>query len=101
MTIYVAEIAGRGIAAFDAANDSAAEAHLANKAFQRDLIVFQNQGRPLWDGVSPIQLRPASPQEAATWQSGATTGDAVRFVFLVAVVDPSRFSDDDDHDHDD
>jgi hypothetical protein len=100
MTVYVAEIAGRGIAAFDAANDSAAGVHLANKAFQRDLIVFQNQGSPLWDGVSPIQLRPASPQETATWQSGAPAGDDVRLVFLVADVDPSRFDDDDD-DHDD
>jgi hypothetical protein len=102
MTVYVAEISGRGIAAFDAASDSAAEVHLANKAFQRDLIVLQNQGRPLWDGASPIELRPASPQETATWQSGAIAGGDVRFVFLVAVVDPSRFGDDDDDDdHDD
>ena len=102
MTVYVAEISGRGIAAFDATSDADAEVHLADKAFVRDLIVFQHQGRPLWDGVSKIQMRRASPEEAVAWQSGMVVGDDDRFVFLVPVVDPShdRFDDDDDHDHD-
>lgn len=105
MTVYVAEILGRGIAAFDAANDSAAEAQLADKAFRRDLIVLQNRGRPLWDGLSEIHIREASSTEAAAWQSGMIVGDEDRFVFLVPVVDPSddgfdNDDDDDDHDHD-
>ena len=102
MTVYVAEISGRGIAAFDAASEAEAAVHLADKAFVRDLIVFQHQGRPLWDGVSKIQMRRASPEEAVAWQSGMVVGDEDRFVFLVPVVDPSddRFDDDDDHDHD-
>ena len=102
MNVYVAEIAGRGIAAFDAADDADAQLHLADKAFVRDLLVLQNQGRPLWDGVSKIQLRNASPEEAAAWQSGLVVGDEDRFVFLVPVVDPSgaEFHDDDDDDHD-
>ena len=101
MTIYVAEISGRSIAAFNAANDIEAEAHLANKAFLRDLVVLQNQGRSLWDGVSQIQMRLASPEEAETWQAGKTSDDEHPFVFLVPVVDPSSFDDDeDDSDHD-
>ena len=98
MTVYVAEILGRGIAAFDAATDAGAEAQLADKTFVRDLIVLQNEGRPLWDGVSKIQLRSASPEEAAKWQSGLVVGDEDRVVFLVPVVDPSAggFHDDDD-----
>jgi hypothetical protein len=102
MTVYVAEISGRGIAAFDAADDAAAQLQLADKPFLRDLIVLQNEGRPLWDGVSQIQMRKASPQETAAWQSGLVVGDEDRFVFLVPVVDPSddKFDDDDD-DHDD
>ena len=53
MPIYVAGIAGRGLAAFDAADDvDAAEVRLKDEAFRRDLIVLQNQGRPLWDGVA-------------------------------------------------
>ena len=101
MTVYVAEISGRGIAAFNAANDIEAEAHLANKAFLRDLVVLQNQGRSLWDGVSPIQKRIASPTEAETWQAGRTSNDEDPFVFLVPVVDPSGFDDDDDDSDDD
>ena len=48
MTVYVAEISGRGIAAFDAASEAEAAVHLADKAFVRDLIVLRSQGRPLW-----------------------------------------------------
>ena len=100
MTVYVAEISGRGIAAFNAASEAEAAVHLADKAFVRDLIVFRSQGRPLWDGVAKIQMRRASPEEAAAWQSGMVVGDEDRFVFLVPVVDPSddKFDDDDDHD---
>ena len=89
----------RSIATFDAANDVEAKGHLANQAFLRDLIVTQNQGRPLWDGVSPIQMRRASTEEAETWQAGHTPEDA--FVFLVPVVDPSSYGYDDDDDDDD
>ena len=109
MTVYVAEILGRGIVAFDAANEDEARARLADMAFRRNLIVLQNQGRSLWDGVSDIQLRGALPKEAVTWQARqATSGDAGgsgdhkrRLVFLVPVVDPSIADDDDDHDHGD
>ena len=108
MTVYVAEISGRGIVAFDAANEDEARARLADMAFRRNLVVLQNQGRSLWDGVSDIQLRSALPNEAATWQaSHATSGHAGGsgdhehgLVFLVPVVDPSiADDDDDDHDH--
>lgn len=60
MIVYVAEISGRGIAAFDAANDIEAQAQLANRGLLRDLIVLQNEGRALWDGVADIHLRTAT-----------------------------------------
>jgi len=111
MTVYVAEILGRGIVAFDAANDDEAKAQLADREFMGDLYVLQNEGRPLWDGVSEIHLRGASPNEVETWQaSPAMAGQSDepvdctgRRVFLITVVDPSidRFEDDDDHDGDD
>ena len=108
MTVYVAEISGRAIFAFDAAGDDEARARLADRAFQRDLHVFQNEGRSLWDGVSEIHLRSALPNEAETWKaSRVMAGDADSpsdgidwRVFLVPVVDPSKFDDDED-DHDD
>jgi hypothetical protein len=108
MTVYVAEISGRGIVAFDAANEDEARARLSDKTLRRDLHVFQNQGRSLWDGVSEINLRRALPKEAETWQAGrAMAGQSSEpdgredwRVFLVPVVDPSRFDDDDDNDDD-
>ena len=100
MPVYVAEIAGRGLAAFDATDDiEAAEVRLTDTAFRRDLIVLENQGRPLWDGVSQIGMRKASPEEAAKWESGMLADGKDRFVFLVPVVDPSDH--DDDHDDND
>jgi len=100
MPVYVAEIAGRAIAAFDAADDTeAADVRLTDRAFRRDLIVLQNEGRALWDGVSQIGMRNASPEEAERWRSGMLADGKDRFVFLVPVVDPSDR--DDDHDDDD
>ncbi|RVG32385.1 hypothetical protein [Sinorhizobium meliloti] len=109
MSVYVAEISGRGIAAFDAANDIEAQAQLANRGLLRDLIVLQNEGRALWDGVADIHLRTATPEETEIWQtsraaavqSGEDSDDEGRHVFLVPVVDPShdKFDvDDDPHD---
>jgi len=97
MPIYVAEIGGRGLAAFDAADDiEAVEVRLTDRAFRRDLIVLQNEGRPLWDGVSEIRMREASPEETVRWESGMPADGKDRFVFLVPVVDPSDHDDDDD-----
>ena len=113
MTVYVAEISGRGVVAFEAANEDEAKARLADRAFQRDLYVFQNEGRSLWDGVAEIHLREARPKEDESWQaSRATAGQLDKSddpedwrVFLIPVVDPSSFDDDDDdrddHDHGD
>ncbi|MGH0256199.1 hypothetical protein NKY39_11590 [Sinorhizobium meliloti] len=112
MIVYVAEISGRGIAAFDAANDIEAQAQLANRGLLRDLIVLQNEGRALWDGVAEIHVRTATPEETEIWQtsraaavqSGEDSDDEGRHVFLVPVVDPSHDQfdvDDDTHDDDD
>lgn len=112
MIVYVAEISGRGIAAFDAANDIEAQDQLANRGLLRDLIVLQNEGRALWDGVAEIHVRMATPEETEIWQasraaavqSGEDSDDEGRHVFLVPVIDPShdKFDDDDDpHDDDD
>lgn len=104
MSLYVAEILGRGIVAFDAATKDDAKARLSDEALRRDLHVFQNQGRCLWDGIAEINLRGALPKEAEIWQaSRATAGQAGALgghedwrIFLLPVVDPSRFDDDDD-----
>ena len=102
MTVYVAEIAGRGIVAFEAEDEGAAQARLADRAFRRDLYVFRSGDRALWDGVSEIRLRAALPAEAETWAAHRTVAgraeDLGRYqrAFLVPVVNPIKYEDDDD-----
>lgn len=106
MSLYVTEISGRGVLAFEAANDVEATTRLADKVLLRDLRILQNQGRSLWDGVSTMRLREPNPRELEIWQtrraaaaSSSSDGDDKSWrVFLIAVVDPSAF--DDDHDYD-
>ena len=49
MTVYVAEIKGRGIAAFHANNGSDAERLVRDRVFRDDLMVLATGGLPLWD----------------------------------------------------
>jgi hypothetical protein len=54
MTVYVAEIDGRAIAAFNAENEIQAEGRASSKAFRGDLTVLENEGQPLWNGADEI-----------------------------------------------
>jgi len=64
MPIYTTEINGRGIAAFDAIDLVAAEHWADGPDFQQDLVCFETDGAPLWDGKAEIYVRPALP---ASW----------------------------------
>ena len=65
MTVFVAEINGRAIAAFNAENEIHAEGRAASKPFRADLTVLENEGRPLWNGTDEIFVRKAFPAEEA------------------------------------
>src|SRR4051794_12739171 len=102
MPAYVAEISGRGVVAFDATDDFEARTRLAERELLRDLRVFQNEGRPIWDGVSAIALPEALPEEIASWRARRVPAanvdddrDMKWVFFLVRFVDPSRFADGD------
>jgi hypothetical protein len=99
MTIYVADIKGRGIAAFYANDDSDAETRARDCAFRDDLMVLATGGLSLWDGVADIRVRPALSNEAARWQvsqarairQGNIDGtDDTWVAFLVPLTDPDR-----------
>jgi len=65
MTIYVAEIKGVGICAFDAANEREAKAFVAEEWFKDDLASLESEdGKPLWNGTDQIGVRQALPEEA-------------------------------------
>ena len=76
MTVYVAEIKGRGIAAFYANNGSDAERLVRDRVFRDDLMVLATGGLPLWDGVTDIEVRLARPDEEAKWR--ASRAKAIR-----------------------
>jgi hypothetical protein len=99
MTIYVAAIKGRGVAAFYAKNGAAAVVRVRDRLFCDDLMVLATDGLPLWDGMADIQVRPASPEEEARWS--ASRAKAIRhgniereddtwIAFLVALTDLDR-----------
>jgi|SRR5262245_36122003 len=99
MTIYVAEIKGRGIAAFQAETDALAEHSVRDRVFRDDLMALATDGLPLWDGVTTIQVRQARPGEEAKWQ--ASRAKAIRqgdigsedhawVAFLVPLSDPDQ-----------
>jgi hypothetical protein len=98
MTVYVADIGGRGVAAFQADSDSDAEL-ARDRVFRDDLMVLTTGGLPLWDGVSAIEIRQARSGEAAKWrasharaisQGNIEGADEAWIAFLVALTDPHR-----------
>jgi hypothetical protein len=97
MTVHVAEINGRAIAAFNAENEIQADGRASSKPFRGDLTVLENEGRPLWNGADEILVRKALPVEEA--QFGASQARAIKdkeidvdddwLMFLVPVTDPT------------
>jgi hypothetical protein len=97
MTVYVAEINGRAIAAFNAENENQAEVRVTSESFRDDLTVLENEGHPLWNGKDQIFIRKAFPEEEA--QFDASQARAIKdeeidedddwLMFLVPVTDPT------------
>ena len=76
MTVCVAEINGRAIAAFNAENEIQAEVRATSKPFRADLTVLENEGNPLWNGRDEIFIRKALPAEEA--QFAASQARAIK-----------------------
>jgi hypothetical protein len=99
MTVYVADIEGRGVAAFHADSGPDAERLVRDRIFRDDLMALASGGLPLWDGVADIQVRQARPDEEARWR--ASHANAIRrgdieadeqawIAFLVTLTNPDR-----------
>lgn len=96
MTIYVAEINGRAIAAMAAENQMAAEEWFEGEEFRSDLGCLEDEeNRPLWDGVSEIHVRQAVNEEAEEWEESHAKAILEKeideedewVVFLIPVID--------------
>jgi len=74
MTIFVAEIAGRAIAAFHAETPIDARYFGDEELFRADLMVLESGGRPLWDGKSKIHVREAHEEHKAYCRTNGQAG---------------------------
>ena len=98
MTVYVAEIDGRAVVAFNADDDLEAELEVEDEIFQNDLAVLESSGRPIWDGEAEIHIREADDDERGKFDSskaqaileGEIGGRECWNVYLVPVSDPTN-----------
>src|SRR5262245_39102499 len=95
MTVYVAQINGRAIAAFNAESETQAEVRATSKPFRADLTVLKNEGHPLWNGRDEIFIRKAFPAEESQFEASQARAIEYRdenddwLMFLVPVTDPT------------
>ena len=96
MTVYVAEVKGRGIAAFHAETGLEAERFARDRLFRDDLMVLATDGLPLWDGTTDVVVRLALPGEDMKWRTSRARAiahgnidenDDAWIAFLVALND--------------
>jgi hypothetical protein len=95
MTIYVAEIGGKAIAAMNAENTVDADDWLGGPAFHSELLRLRDEdGNPIWDGEAEIHVRVASSEEEKIWESeraeavlAGEVEEAQVLVFLIPAFD--------------
>jgi hypothetical protein len=67
MIIFVIEINGRGILAFNADSQLEAERKAQSPQIRSDLMVYETSDGPIWNGKDEIVLREALSDERAQW----------------------------------
>lgn len=99
MPVYIAAIRSRSIAAFHADNGGAAALRVRDCSFRDDLLVLATEGRPLWDGLTDIDVREALAGEEVKWRASRARAirrgniehdDDAWIAFLVPLTDPGR-----------
>jgi len=99
MALFTVEVSGRPVLVFSEEDRGAAEELLAS-AIGPDLLDFEEDGRPVWDGEEELTVREARPEEAARWEQGLAEAreddgsgdeddedDEGQAVFLIEAVD--------------
>jgi hypothetical protein len=96
--IFVLEIKGTAVLAFEADDDIDARAYAADAEELEDLTVLTSNGAPLWNGMDAIGVRTATPAEADLFeeQRGEDWEDEVHadsedfVVYLVPLDEPEE-----------
>ena len=71
MNTYVAITGGKAVLTFRAVDDDQARAMIDDQkgSMRSDLkVLVDTDGKPLWDGKSPIQVREATAAQHAEWK---------------------------------
>jgi hypothetical protein len=94
MKTYVAVIGGEALLAFRAEDDEQAQAIAGDDEGDVRtalLEVVRVEGTPLWDGSSPINVRPATDAEHKVWENETDADDDADIfeVFLIPIYDPA------------
>ncbi len=69
MPLFTLEVSGRPVLVFSEDDRGAAE-ELATSSIGPDLLDFEEEGRPVWDGEEELSVREATSEEAARWEQG-------------------------------
>jgi hypothetical protein len=70
MQTYVAEVGGRAVIAFRAADDDHAQTWIVDEEkIRSELLAMRTRGSPLWDRGATISIRPANMEEDDAWKS--------------------------------
>ncbi len=65
--MFTLEIKGKAIVVTNATEDEAAGL-FESEEFKEDLKTLTSDGNPLWDGTSPLRVRPASDDEIDSFE---------------------------------
>ena len=72
--MFTLEINGKPVAMTDAAEKEAREL-FEGEDFKEDLMELESEGHPLWDGSTPITVRPSSDEEIKAFAEAMEEGD--------------------------
>jgi hypothetical protein len=96
--IFVLEIKGTAILAFEADDMADARAYTENAGEREDLTELRSNGAPLWNGKDAMNVRPATDAEAALfeeqreedWEGEPHADTEDFFVYLVPLDEPEE-----------
>ena len=95
MNTYVAIIGGKAVLAFRAEDDDEARAMIDDQegSMRSDLkVLLATDGKPLWDGKSPIEAREATAAQHAAWKQSRDQAIRDGEIDLDARKDPDEWN---------
>jgi hypothetical protein len=98
--MFTVEIGGKPIAVTDA-DEPAARGLFEGQHFRHDMQRWLSDGKPIWDGRAPFNVRPASRDEEARFKGpdpypphGSEDDDGPTVMMLVEAYDPDDIEED-------